>query len=94
MIDGGFAFPLAAIPPTATFDGQMHRHTLFQPANPGMSLRDYFAAHCPITFSEFLQGWKRTHEASTDEALERYAEFRFEYADAMLTAKRNRPGDE
>ena len=42
--DGGPAFPLAAVMPTATFDGQTWWHTQHIPANPGMTLRDYFAA--------------------------------------------------
>jgi hypothetical protein len=53
----------------------------------GISARDYFAAHCPITFTEFLPGWKKTGESSTDETLLRFASFRFEYADAMLKAQ-------
>jgi hypothetical protein len=55
---------------------------------PGMTLRDYFAAHCPITFTEFLKGWKRTGETNTDDAFQRFAEFRHQYADAMLAARK------
>jgi hypothetical protein len=50
----------------------------------GLSNREFYAAHCPITFTEFLKGWKKTQEATMEETLQRYAEFRFEYADAML----------
>lgn len=53
----------------------------------GMSLRDYLAAHCPITFTEHLEGWKQTNKASTDEAMIAYARFRYKYADAMLVAR-------
>jgi hypothetical protein len=55
----------------------------------GISLHDYFAAHCPITFTEFLLGWKRAKEAPMDEALGRFAELRHEYADAMLKARKS-----
>jgi hypothetical protein len=53
----------------------------------GLSIRDYFAAHCPIAFTEFLVGWKKTNESTTTEAMQRYAGFRFEYADAMIAAR-------
>ena len=55
----------------------------------GLSLRDYFAAHCPISFGEFVNGWKRTATASTSETMEAYARFRVLYADAMLAARKD-----
>jgi hypothetical protein len=55
----------------------------------GMTLRDYFAAHCPITFTEFLKGWKRPDDANTEAAFDRFAELRLEYAAAMLKARQS-----
>jgi hypothetical protein len=52
----------------------------------GLTKREYFAARCPITFTEFLKGWKKTQEATIEETLRRYAELRFDYADAMVAA--------
>jgi hypothetical protein len=54
----------------------------------GMSLQDYFAAHCPITLTEFLIGWTKTKESTGSEAMSRFAELRIEYADAMIAAGR------
>lgn len=71
--DGGQAFPWA------TGKGSYSQ---------GMSLRDYHAAHCPITFSEFLRAWSKTDIASAEESIAAYATLRQRYADAMLKARR------
>lgn len=59
----------------------------FQYAERGMTLRDYFASNCPITWTEFLIGWKFSKTALTTEALEAWCDMRFDYADAMLKAR-------
>lgn len=42
---GGSAYPRNHVPGTVTTDGEgRQRHTLFVPAQEGMTLRDYFAA--------------------------------------------------
>lgn len=74
--DGGPAFACSGL------SGLPNDQFLY--GNNGMSLREYFAAHCPITLSEFLMGWKLAKEAPTEVALARFAAFRFDYADAML----------
>jgi hypothetical protein len=45
--DGGAAFP---VPPERLNECGGDRHWAY--AHPGMSLRDYLAARCPITMSE------------------------------------------
>lgn len=57
------------------------------PAQPGLTMRDYFAAHCPVTFTEFLSGWRGTSQASLSESLDAFASLRVNYADAMLKAR-------
>ena len=42
---GGSAYPRNLVPGTVTTDGEgRQHHTLFVPAQEGMTLRDYFAA--------------------------------------------------
>lgn len=56
----------------------------------GMSLRDYFAAHCPFTFTEFMGALVQNDsfkQATSADMLQRYCTFRFEYADAMIKAR-------
>lgn len=55
----------------------------------GMTLRDYFAAHCPMTIVEFGHGLEAIgHEdASADQMLTAFARIRYNYADAMLKAR-------
>lgn len=77
--DGGPAFPN---PP-----GAFNPHT-----GPGMSLRDYFAAHAP----EMPDGWTGIVPLSerlsrADDMLYRLIEWRWFYADAMLAARLNTP---
>ena len=74
--------PAFAIPATCSPAGDY-----LHPDSWGMSLRDYFAAHCPITFSEFVAGWNKTAQATTPETLAAFSRFRFLYADAMLAAR-------
>mgnify|MGYP001588333858 CR=1 FL=1 len=51
----------------------------------GMLLRDYFAAHCPITIEDagnFNRGY-------TGDFMDFYAKIRIQYADAMLKARQS-----
>lgn len=59
----------------------------FMHGDHGMGLRDYFAAHCPITLTEFISGWKPQGVADSTEVIAAYVEFRGRYADAMLAER-------
>jgi hypothetical protein len=83
--DGGQAFPVPGL-------SQLPNDQFIHPYG-GMTLRDYHAAHCPISFTEFLGGWKRAKEAATDEALLRFAQLRHDYADAMIAARKPKGDD-
>lgn len=56
---------------------------------PDLTLRDYFAAHCPMTLEIYLKGissdkiktWK------TADALASFSIARFQYADVMLAER-------
>lgn len=48
----------------------------------GMTLRDYFAAHCPITLAE-----AEDHNMHAEDSMEFYCKVRFEYADKMLAER-------
>lgn len=52
---------------------------------PGMTLRDYFAAHSPMVFADAVN----YHETpvSYEKTLETLAKMRFAYADAMLKVR-------
>lgn len=60
----------------------------------GMRMREYYAAHCPMTITEAWSLFSRTHtggDRHVAEAMENwpafmefYAQRRFEYADAMI----------
>lgn len=69
---GGPAFPIAI-----TGAGGFKTVDEFDRAVAGMTLRDYFAAHCPMEIDE-----RRSWETE--------AEVRYKYADAML-AERSKP---
>jgi len=81
--DGGAAFPSPFVPATATSaDAGMHYYTPFIPANPGMSLRDYFAVHAPNPPDWWM------HDANNED---QFYKWRWHYADAML-AEREKAG--
>lgn len=73
--DGGPAFP------TSEEHG-------FNSGAPGMTLRDYFAAHAPIGVADANEAFYREHgrNARTSEMLDVLARLRIAYADAMLKA--------
>lgn len=56
---------------------------------PGMTLRDYFAAHAPIGVADANEAFYREHglNARTSEMLDVLARLRIAYADAMLKAR-------
>ena len=54
----------------------------YQCGMPGMTLRQYYAAHCPISWEE-SQNYNSSRRGET----EFFAAIRFEYADAMIAAE-------
>ncbi len=56
--------------------------------NPGMTLRDYFAAHAPISVTEALKAYGGASMPTTDAGrlafMDTWAFLRYEYADAMI----------
>lgn len=68
--DGGAAFPS---PRGTRVTGEV------QFSEPGMSLRDYFAAHAPPA----PDGWGSSYDFSED----RCADWAYTYADAMLAER-------
>ena len=81
--DGGQAFPVSETSPL-----------LGSRVIPGMSLRDYLAAHCPMTMAECViefgfQTLKELHTADNasimwNSFLSMFTRMRYEYADAMI----------
>lgn len=47
-----------------------------------VSLRDYFAAHCPVSLSEFIE--LTDNRKALKETLELYSAFRYMYSDTMI----------
>lgn len=83
--DGGPAFP---VPDSHHANGQVHY------GSNGMSLRDWFAGHCPLKFEDsansygFLSIEKILMQDDHREAFFQFdAEARMEWADAMLAAR-------
>lgn len=82
--DGGAAF---SRPMCATVPGEGLNIPDY--GDQGMSVRDYFAAHCPITFTEYMRGEPlKSNDLSTDDFFERFCNLRMRYADAMLKARK------
>ena len=82
--DGGPAFPVS----TSNRDiGHQDGPNTWQ--FPGMTLRDYFAAHAPIDVADANEAFYRAHgrNARTSEMLDTLAGLRSMYADAMLKAR-------
>lgn len=61
----------------------------------GMTLRDWFATHCPMTMADYVRayGFETLKQLLSDENPEQwpmflklFCDFRYEYADAMLKA--------
>ena len=75
--NGGPAFPQAS--PEMVITGQSIEET------QGMSLRDYFAAHAPITGEWFLSARKQTDDPRV--AARALVEWAYVYADAMLAER-------
>lgn len=86
---GGPAFPEL---------GNVGHNSDWQSEN-GMTLREYFAAHCPITMREAYETWRHSGNVlyglsySTERRgfMEWWAIIRFEYADAMIAAREDKP---
>ena len=75
---------------------EMHPHGL-DLTSPGMTLRDYFAAHAPISMQDVCD-WLDTYGGecvgpwSPKLVMETMASLRFNYAEAMLEAHRTPTG--
>lgn len=72
--EGEFAFPQLH-----SIDGNWCKEPIKKYG--GMTLRDYFAAHAPIS-NLFAPEWTMSQEN-----LDKYGEFAYRWADAMLKAK-------
>ena len=61
----------------------------FNNGEPGMTLRDYFAAHAPIGVADANEAFYRTNSRNPRESemLDTLAVLRSRYADAMLKAR-------
>lgn len=57
---------------------------------PGMSLRDYYAAHAPAAPQWWWDRFKTVWQDDLSRAAEHESQWRFAYADAMLK-QRNEP---
>jgi len=81
---GGPAFPVST---AEASEGHQDGHNTWQ--FPGMTLRDYFAAHAPIGVADANEAFYRAHgrNALTSEMLDTLARLRSMYADAMLKAR-------
>lgn len=67
--------------------------SLFTTHNQGMTLRDYLAAHAPITISDAKEVFgdpdaKMVEEAVCAGVLMIYAMLRYQYADAMIKERK------
>jgi len=82
--DGGPAFPRPAS--EYTKDGSCADGNHAISAQTGMTLRDYFAAHAPITFQDACDAIGEDGY-SYKEAFTRLARMRMAYADAMLAER-------
>jgi hypothetical protein len=85
--DGGAAFPRNSVPATVTYDGNRSHHTMFVPAQDGMTLRDYFAAAAiPSLLSNDIEAIARS--ASKEETVGEFlAKQAYKMADAMLAER-------
>ena len=80
--DGGAAFPLN----TANMGGS---GACFP--DPGMSLRDYYAAHAPDMPDQWWLDTKAQYGGRVGAYAEAIAAWRYFYADAMLAARDGQP---
>ena len=82
--DGGPAFPVST---AEASEGHQDGPNTWQ--FPGMTLRDYFAAHAPIGVADANEAFYRMNGRNprTSEMLDTLAGLRSRYADAMLKAR-------
>lgn len=80
---GGFAFP------SPGYEDEVR--AVFHEPVYGMSLRDYLAAHSPIVGNDVVQSLGSYPDMKDDvertQFMDRWAELRYEYADAMLAQR-------
>jgi hypothetical protein len=79
--DGGPAFPIQA------FTARIGSAQVVCAPSPGLSIRDYFAAHAP----PMPQAWRQVRSDFRSEA-EAHARWALEYADAMLVERAKAEG--
>lgn len=105
MSDGGPAFPGKHTQVRRVFSGRQHlgygeqqdqySEQEVEVLHSGMSLRDYFAAHAPFTYQDAFDRLDLEGECvgpwPVHRVMERLAELRMEYADAMLEARGKQP---
>lgn len=76
---GGPAYPRNHVPGTVTTDGEgRQHHTLFVPAQEGMTLRDYFAAAALTALISIRRNGDGFHE---------HAYYAYAIADEMLAER-------
>lgn len=70
----------------ATFPGEQYGAWEWYDTGKGMSLRDYFAAHAPITLDDARDVMESTGRTSFtwEELIDTLAQMRVKYADTML----------
>jgi hypothetical protein len=56
------------------------------------TLRDCFAMQCPMTLAEFKSTFGVT-SGSNEYIIQRYCIYRYQYADAMLKAREEKPNE-
>jgi hypothetical protein len=83
--DGGPAFPVTLIE-THSEIGDVEVSTYSD--KPGMTLRDYFAAHAPQTVWAIALHRRTTENQTLEKELASLAECAFAYADAMIAARK------
>ena len=52
--------------------------------HPGMSLRDYFAAHAPPMPDDFFQSWRTSPRGQNRHKLGAHVDWAWDYADTMI----------
>ena len=79
--NGGPAFPVNEV--------LCHNGDIVTYAEPGMTMRDYFATHAPFTMSDAIAAIEHTGSArfTGAEVMEMLADMRGAYADAMLAER-------
>lgn len=82
------AFPYPSKPRGYGQSSDSGQHYVIYGGQPGMTLRDYFAAHAPLTFADAVEHWRGKGESTSyEQVMKTLAAMRMAYADAMLRAR-------